>query len=175
MESKKKIETKISERTSKISERRSKRYSEEIYTLTKRFNEGDLEAFIELLHTHSSLIKTVAEKYENQGMTIDELVLFGKIGLIKAAHRYYDTKGVHFRTYAIWWIRQCIIKALQEKARIDQVPEILISNLFQISETFGDIQKLNDREPSRQEIQDVFQIQIEDLTKIKEKRSKNKA
>jgi len=175
MEPQRKNESKVSEekRISKLSERRSKKYSEQIFLLTERFRAGDLEAFIEVLITHSSLIQTVASKYENQGLSLDELVIFGKIGLIKAAHRYDNTKGVHFRTYAIWWIRQSILKALQEKARIDQVPEILIANLFRVSQTFGDIHKINEREPSSEEMHDMFNAQIEELTKVREKRNKS--
>ncbi len=104
--------------------------------LCHRLNSGDLSAYVELSKHYSKLIKTIAKKYENKGLSAAEVILYAKIGLLKAAHRYDESKMVSFRLYAIWWMRQVILKALHEQAKIDQIPEMLILNLHEILNSF---------------------------------------
>lgn len=147
--------------------KKTKRSSVKELKLTTQFNSGEIEAFGELLKTHTNLVNTIAERYVNQGLDLEELKVIGKVGLIKAAHRFDETKPVHFRSYAIWWIRQSILKALNEQARIEQVPEILITNLHRISKTFTSMEMDNNIEPRYNDINDIVQFKIEELFKAK--------
>lgn len=104
--------------------------------LCTRFQSGDLSAFPELSDSYSKLLNTVVAKYEKQGLPSNELMLHAKIGLLKAAHRFDESKMVSFRLYAIWWMRQVIMKALHEQERIEKVPEMLIFQLHDILHAF---------------------------------------
>jgi len=119
----------------KITRRKKKTASIDL-ELCNRFQSGDFTAFPELSKSYTKLIKTVADKYANQGLPADELLLHAKIGLLKAAHRFDESKMVSFRLYAIWWMRQVVLKALHEQARIEQVPEMLILQLNDLLHTF---------------------------------------
>lgn len=156
-------------RISSFQAKRAIRKSKTELLLTKRLKQGDLASLVPLLESYNNLVKTVADHYRNQGIPIGELIHFGNIGLIKAAHRYDESKMVHFKSYSIWWIRQSILKALQELARIDQVPELLIMNLHRISQTFNSMEANSDIEPTDREIKEVVGIQIEEFSKVMNK------
>ncbi len=116
--------------------RRKKKSASLDLELCNRFQSGDFTAFPELSKCYAKLLKTVADKYANQGLPADELMLHAKIGLLKAAHRFDESKMVSFRLYAIWWMRQVALKALHEQARIMQVPEMRILQLHDIHHAF---------------------------------------
>ncbi|HXH19195.1 MAG TPA: sigma-70 family RNA polymerase sigma factor [Chitinophagales bacterium] len=101
-----------------------------------RFQKGDLPAFTELSKKYSKLLHAVAAKYATLRLPEEELVLYAKIGLLKAAHRYDENKMISFRIYAIWWMRQSVMKALREHARIEQIPEMLIQSMHEIMDSF---------------------------------------
>lgn len=104
--------------------------------LCARFQSGDLSAFPELSDSYSKLLSTVVAKYEKQGLPSNELMLHAKIGLLKAAHRFDESKMVSFRLYAIWWMRQVLLKAINEQQRIVHVPEMLIFQLHDVLHAF---------------------------------------
>lgn len=127
---------------------------------------GDLNALNTLVNAHLSLVKTVARKYQNQGLSFQELSYTGNIGLIKAVNRFDETKGVSFRTYAIWWIRQSISKALQEHLRISEVREVSLTDLWVIPESFSTWEVLDDTEPSRKQIKAMLETRVYELAKL---------
>ncbi|GIV34541.1 MAG: hypothetical protein KatS3mg031_2076 [Chitinophagales bacterium] len=133
--------------------------------LCQRLNAGDLSAFVELSRHYAKLIKTVSKKYEHQGLALSEILLYAKIGLLKAAHRYDENKMVSFRLYAIWWMRQAILKALSEKAKIDEIPEILILNLHEILNSFGQHNTENDCT----DIANIVENELKELQRIKKR------
>ncbi|MDZ4846419.1 MAG: sigma factor [Chitinophagales bacterium] len=104
--------------------------------LCARFQSGDLSAFPELSDSYSKLLDTVVAKYINEVLPTNELMLHAKIGLLKAAHRFDESKMVSFRLYAIWWMRQVIMKALHEQESITHIPEMLIFQFHDILHAF---------------------------------------
>lgn len=119
----------------KITRRKKKSAAHEL-ELCARFQAGDLSAFPELTDVYSKLLDTIVVKYKNQGLPADELLLHAKIGLLKAAHRFDESKMASFRLYAIWWMRQVLLKSVQEQQRIARVPEMLIFQLHDVLHAF---------------------------------------
>lgn len=134
--------------------------------LCARFQKGDLSAFTELAKMYSKLISTIGAKYAGKQLPKSELVLYAKIGLLKAAHRYDESKMVSFRLYAIWWMRQSIMKAILEQVKIEQVPEMLIHNMRDIIASFRQKGVL---EPGIEyaEISDAVESEISGIEKFK--------
>jgi RNA polymerase primary sigma factor len=130
---------------------------------------GDLSALNTLVDTHLSLVNTVARKYQNQGLSFQELCYTGNIGLIKAADRFDERKGVSFRTYAIWWIRQSISKALQEHLRISEVKYVSLTDLWVIPESFSNWEALDDTEPSRKQMYAFLETKVYEIAKLNPK------
>ncbi len=130
---------------------------------------GDLTALNTLVDTHLSLVKTVARKYQNQGLSFQELTYTGNIGLIKAANRFDESKGVSFRTYAIWWIRQTISKALQEHLRISEVKDVSLTDLWVIPESFSNWEEMDDTEPSRKQMYAFLETKVYEIAKLNPK------
>lgn len=120
----------------KKSARRKKKTAAHDLELCSRFQAGDLAAFPALVKSYAKLLHIVTEKYANRGLPDDELLLHAKLGLLKAAHRFDESKMVSFRLYAIWWMRQVLTKALHEQERIAHVPEMLIFQLHDVLHTF---------------------------------------
>lgn len=128
--------------------------------LCTRFQRGDFPAFASLTDVYSRLIEAVASKYEAKQLPKSELILYAKIGLLKAAHRYDESKMVSFRLYAIWWMRQVILKALHEQAHIEQIPEMLIQNMQEIVESFRQNKMVLYPEVDRNEISETITQEI---------------
>lgn len=116
--------------------RRKKKSAAQDFELCSRFQAGDLTAFPELANVYAKLLNTATEKYADQGMPHGELLLHAKIGLLKAAHRFDENKMVSFRLYAIWWMRQTLLKAVHEQQQISRVPEMLIFQLHDVLHAF---------------------------------------
>ncbi len=130
---------------------------------------GDLAALDTLVNAHYTLVKTVARKYQNQGLTFPELCYTGNIGLIKAANRFDASKGVNFRTYCIWWIRQSISKALQEHKRISEVMDVSFTDMWVIPESFTSWEAMDDAEPSRKQIHAFLDTKVYEIAKLNPK------
>src|SRR5204862_194443 len=95
---------------------------EEEVTLAQRIKRGDEEALDKLVRSNLRFVVSVAKKYQNQGVSLSDLINEGNLGLIRAAHKFDETKGIKFISYAVWWIRQAILQALAEQSRIVRVP-----------------------------------------------------
>ncbi len=130
---------------------------------------GDLSSLNTLVNAHLSLVKTVARKYQNQGLSFQELCYTGNIGLIKACNRFDESKGVSFRTYAIWWIRQSVSKALQEHLRISEVKGVSLTDLWVIPESFSSWEAMDDTEPSRRQMHAFLNTKVYEIAKLNPK------
>jgi RNA polymerase primary sigma factor len=134
--------------------------------LAKQARNGDLTALSLLVNAHLKLVKAVAMHYRKQGLSVEELTYAGNIGLIKAASRFDTTKADTFRHYAIWWIRQSILKALHEQAQISLAPSIMIQELWQISNRFNNLEADADLEPSDKEMANLLQAKVYEIARL---------
>lgn len=132
--------------------------AEEEATLAKQIRDGDKQALETLTKANLRFVVSVAKQYQNQGLTLSDLINEGNIGLIKAAQRFDETRGFKFISYAVWWIRQSIMQAIAEQARIVRLPLNKIGNITKINRTFSALEQLHEREPSADEIADLLQI-----------------
>lgn len=131
--------------------------------LTRKVSKGDLDALDVIVTSYLEVVEGVAGQFINQGLSLDELVYIGNIGLIKAARRFDEKKETTFENYCKWWIRQSIVKALQEQARIELVPDCLIHSLWEITIKFDAEEFRNDREPSNSELREIVNLKIDEI------------
>ena len=126
--------------------------------LAKRIKEGDQIALEKLTKANLRFVVSVAKQYQNQGLTLGDLINEGNLGLIKAAQRFDETRGFKFISYAVWWIRQSILQALAEQSRIVRLPLNRVGSLNKISKTFSELEQKYEREPSADELAEVLQV-----------------
>jgi len=131
--------------------------------LAKRIREGDHIALEKLTKANLRFVVSVAKQYQNNGLTLGDLINEGNLGLIKAAKRFDETRGFKFISYAVWWIRQSIMQALAEQSRIVRLPLNRVGSLNKISKTFSDLEQRFQREPSTEELAEVLQITLEEV------------
>jgi RNA polymerase primary sigma factor len=131
--------------------------------LAKRIREGDQIALEKLTKANLRFVVSVAKQYQNNGLTLGDLINEGNLGLIKAAKRFDETRGFKFISYAVWWIRQSIMQALAEQSRIVRLPLNRVGSLNKISKTFSDLEQRFQREPSTEELAEVLQITLEEV------------
>ncbi|MCX2744335.1 sigma-70 family RNA polymerase sigma factor [Mangrovivirga sp. M17] len=137
--------------------------------LAVRIKQGDQLALEKLTKANLRFVVSVAKQYQNQGLTLGDLINEGNLGLIKAAQRFDETRGFKFISYAVWWIRQSILQALAEQSRIVRLPLNRVGSLNKISKTFSDLEQKYEREPSPEELADVLEItasEVVDTMKI---------
>ena len=123
----------------------------------------------ELLEGNLRFVITVAKQYQNQGLSLGDLINEGNLGLIKAAKRFDETRGFKFISYAVWWIRQSILQALAEQSRIVRLPLNRVGSLNKISKSFSELEQKFEREPSPEEIAEVLELttaEVVDTLKI---------
>jgi RNA polymerase primary sigma factor len=108
-------------------------------------------------------VVSVSKQYQNQGLSLPDLIDEGNVGLIKAAQRYDETRGFKFISYAVWWIRQSILQALAEQSRIVRLPLNKIGSINKINKAFAELEQLFEREPSVNEIAEVLEMSAEDV------------
>jgi len=114
-------------------------------------------------------VVSVAKQYQNQGLSLGDLINEGNLGLIKAAQRFDETRGFKFISYAVWWIRQSILQALAEQSRIVRLPLNRVGSLNKISKTFSELEQKYEREPSPEELAEVLEVttaEVVDTMKI---------
>jgi RNA polymerase primary sigma factor len=126
--------------------------------LARRIREGDQIALEKLTKANLRFVVSVAKQYQNNGLTLGDLINEGNLGLIKAAKRFDETRGFKFISYAVWWIRQSIMQALAEQSRIVRLPLNRVGSLNKISRTFSELEQKFQREPSAQELADVIGV-----------------
>lgn len=131
---------------------------EEEVELAKRIKEGDQVALERLTKANLRFVVSVAKQYQNQGLSLSDLINEGNLGLIKAAQRFDETRGFKFISYAVWWIRQSILQALAEQSRIVRLPLNKVGSLNKINKAFSNLEQEYEREPSSDELADNLEI-----------------
>jgi len=137
--------------------------SDEEVKLAQRIRDGDQMALEKLTKANLRFVVSVAKQYQNNGLTLGDLINEGNVGLIKAAKRFDETRGFKFISYAVWWIRQSIMQALAEQSRIVRLPLNRVGSLNKISKTFSDLEQKFQREPSPEELAEVLQVTTEEV------------
>ncbi len=143
--------------------------SDEEVKLAQRIREGDQMALEKLTKANLRFVVSVAKQYQNNGLTLGDLINEGNVGLIKAAKRFDEKRGFKFISYAVWWIRQSIMQALAEQSRIVRLPLNRVGTLNKITKTFSDLEQKFQREPSTDELADVLEVtaaEVADTLKI---------
>ena len=131
--------------------------------LARRIREGDQLALEKLTKANLRFVVSVSKQYQNQGLTLGDLINEGNLGLIKAAQRFDETRGFKFISYAVWWIRQSILQALAEQSRIVRLPLNRVGSLNKISKTFSDLEQKYEREPSPEELAEVLELSTDEV------------
>ncbi len=131
--------------------------------LAKRIREGDQLALEKLTKANLRFVVSVAKQYQNQGLSLGDLINEGNLGLIKAAQRFDETRGFKFISYAVWWIRQSILQALAEQSRIVRLPLNRVGSLNKISKTFSELEQRFEREPSPDELAEVLEVSTSEV------------
>ncbi|NNK71579.1 MAG: sigma-70 family RNA polymerase sigma factor, partial [Flavobacteriaceae bacterium] len=126
--------------------------ADEEVELAQRIKAGDQIALEKLTKANLRFVVSVAKQYQNQGLTLPDLINEGNLGLIKAAQRFDETRGFKFISYAVWWIRQSILQALAEQSRIIRLPLNKIGSINKINKTFAILEQAHERPPSAEEI-----------------------
>ena len=137
---------------------------EEEIELAKKVKDGDELALEKLTKANLRFVVSVAKQYQNQGLSLNDLINEGNIGLIKAAKRFDVTRGFKFISYAVWWIRQSILQALAEQSRVVRLPLNKIGTLNKIGKVFSDLEQEFEREPSSDEIADMLDMSSLEVT-----------
>src|SRR5690554_1096706 len=138
--------------------------AEEEVILAQKIREGDQAALERLTKTNLRFVVSVAKQYQNQGLTLGDLINEGNLGLIKAAKRFDETKGFKFISYAVWWIRQSILQAIAEQSRIVRLPLNQVGSLSKISKAFSKLEQEYEREPSPEELADNLETTVDKVS-----------
>ncbi|MBK6620911.1 MAG: sigma-70 family RNA polymerase sigma factor [Saprospirales bacterium] len=136
---------------------------EEEVELAKRIKQGDQVALEKLTKANLRFVVSVAKQYQNQGLSLSDLINEGNLGLIKAAQRFDETRGFKFISYAVWWIRQSILQALAEQSRIVRLPLNKVGSLNKINKAFSELEQEFEREPSPEELAEMLEIPTEEV------------
>ncbi|MDD4777076.1 MAG: RNA polymerase sigma factor RpoD/SigA [Fermentimonas sp.] len=137
---------------------------EEEVELAQAIKKGDRQALEKLTRANLRFVVSVAKQYQNQGLSLPDLINEGNLGLIKAAEKFDETRGFKFISYAVWWIRQSILQALAEQSRIVRLPLNQVGSLNKISKAFQKFEQENERRPSAEELSVVLDIPVEKVT-----------
>lgn len=143
--------------------------SDEEVELAKRIRKGDKDALERLIKANLRFVVSVAKQYQNQGLSLPDLINEGNLGLIKAAQRYDETRGFKFISYGVWWIRQSILQALAEQSRIVRLPLNKIGSITRINKTFSRLEQEYQREPTPEEVAFLLETSseiVEDALKV---------
>lgn len=137
--------------------------AEEEVQLAQKIREGCQRSLEKLTKANLRFVVSVAKQYQNQGLTLPDLINEGNLGLIKAAQRFDETRGFKFISYAVWWIRQSILQALAEQSRIVRLPLNKVGSLNKINRAFATLEQEFEREPSPEELATVLEVDIDEV------------
>jgi RNA polymerase primary sigma factor len=137
--------------------------AEEEVELAQKVKQGNQLALEKLTKANLRFVVSVAKQYQNQGLTLPDLINEGNLGLIKAAQRFDETRGFKFISYAVWWIRQSILQALAEQSRIVRLPLNKIGSINKINKTYAFLEQSHERPPSAEEIANELDMTINDV------------
>jgi len=132
--------------------------------LARLIKQGDQKALDRLTKANLRFVVSVAKQYQNQGLSLPDLINEGNLGLIKAAQRFDETRGFKFISYAVWWIRQSILQALAEQARIVRLPLNKVGLTNRVQKAYSQLEQEFEREPSAEELAEVLQMDIEEVS-----------
>jgi RNA polymerase primary sigma factor len=138
--------------------------AEEEVVLAKKIRDGDQEALEKLTRANLRFVVSVAKQYQNQGLSLPDLINEGNLGLIKAARRFDETRGFKFISYAVWWIRQSILQALAEQSRIVRLPLNQVGSLNKINKAYSKLEQEFEREPTADEIAELLDLPIDKVS-----------
>jgi len=136
---------------------------EEEVELAQRIRKGDQEALEKLTRANLRFVVSVAKQYQNQGLSLPDLINEGNLGLIKAAEKFDETRGFKFISYAVWWIRQSILQALAEQSRIVRLPLNQVGSLNKINKALGRFEQEHERQPSTEELSEMIDLPQEKI------------
>jgi RNA polymerase primary sigma factor len=137
---------------------------EEEVRLAALIQQGDQQALDRLTKANLRFVVSVAKQYQNQGLSLPDLINEGNLGLIKAAQRFDETRGFKFISYAVWWIRQSILQSLAEQARIVRLPLNKVGLTTRIQKAYSQLEQEFEREPSTEELADLLNMEIEEVS-----------
>lgn len=137
--------------------------ADEEVVLAQKIKQGDQRALDKLVKANLRFVVSVSKQYQNQGLSLPDLINEGNLGLIKAAQRFDETRGFKFISYAVWWIRQSILQALAEQSRIVRLPLNKIGSINKINKTYAVLEQTLEREPSADELAEALDILPEDV------------
>ena len=137
--------------------------AEEEVELAKKIRNGDRKALERLTRANLRFVVSVSKQYQNQGLTLPDLINEGNLGLIKAAERFDETRGFKFISYAVWWIRQSILQALAEQARIVRLPLNKIGTINKINKAYSELEQKFERPPSAEELSEFLDVTTEEV------------
>lgn len=136
---------------------------EEEVQLAIRIKQGDQRALDRLVAANLRFVVSVAKQYQNQGLTLSDLINEGNLGLIRAAQRFDETRGFKFISYAVWWIRQSILQALAEQSRIVRLPLNKVGLTNKVTRAFNQLEQEYEREPTPEELADVLEMETDEV------------
>ncbi|WP_407522982.1 RNA polymerase sigma factor RpoD/SigA [Lacibacter sp. MH-610] len=136
---------------------------EEEVKLAEKIKQGDQRALDRLTKANLRFVVSVAKQYQNQGLSLPDLINEGNLGLIKAAQRFDETRGFKFISYAVWWIRQSILQALAEQSRIVRLPLNKVGLTNRINKAFSQLEQEYEREPSAEELAEILDLETEEV------------
>ena len=137
---------------------------EEEVKLAVRIKQGDQRALDKLTKANLRFVVSVAKQYQNQGLSLPDLINEGNLGLIKAAQRFDETRGFKFISYAVWWIRQSILQALAEQSRIVRLPLNKVGLTNRIQKAYSQLEQEYEREPSPEELAEVLELETDEVS-----------
>ncbi len=149
--------------------------AEEEVVLAKKIRDGDGEALERLVNSNLRFVISVAKQYQNKGLGLSDLISEGNLGLIKAAQRFDETRGFKFISYAVWWIRQSMMQALDEQSRIVRLPFNKIGNASKVHKAFVKLEQEFQREPTFEEIAEILEMEPKDVTEALKASNYNKS
>ena len=139
---------------------------EEEVELAQRIRQGDQRALEKLTKANLRFVVSVAKQYQNQGLSLQDLINEGNIGLIKAAQKFDETRGFKFISYAVWWIRQSILQALAEQSRIVRLPLNQVGSVNKINKVLSKFEQENERRPSVAELAEELNIEEDKISEV---------